>query len=510
MNSVAQRAGEPVRLSDDHFYLTLLAALGAIVWGVSAALALVLHRNFLTIACDTAVLQSGIVNTLHGHWFANNGAGGPNILGSHTTFILLALIPIYVVAPYPETLFLLQIAGVYSVIFPLYLVARELGQKPLAAFFIAGFAPASAFLTHMAMAPFHLETWIAAATLWSYYFYLRGKLAGFLASLVIAVCCGEQAALIYIALGASLLLFEDGCAWRARFGRASLISGLLWIVLAVGIISPLASENHPFNIFAYNYKQWGVTSAAGLPSALMHHPGRALGEIFNLDRWGHIMSVLGVLGVTAFLSWRSLVLLAPLPAYLLMSDQEFSLYFHAYYYTFIFFAGYIGLLRFLQRRDPGDRVAVAFLAMLALGGLITVCGATGYYFQLAGGVDEPFSTTLRQEFARIPANATVYGPHRYSVYLSNRENLVIGDLRAENLDFDAMLNAEFDQTNVRPGQVDYIVSDFLTDQCGWRDGYLDAAEQKARSDAINRLVAGGRWERFWEKNDVVILKRVAK
>ena len=158
-----QRTGAPVRLSDEHFYLSILAAMTGIVVGLVAALALLLHRNFLTIACDTAVLQSAIVNTLHGHWFANNGAGGPSILGSHTTFLLLAVIPFYVLAPFPETLFLVQIAGVYSTAIPLFLLARQMGQKPLVAFVVAGSGLASPLLLNMAFAPFHLESWIAAA-----------------------------------------------------------------------------------------------------------------------------------------------------------------------------------------------------------------------------------------------------------------------------------------------------------------------------------------------------------
>lgn len=508
MKFAVQRTGSPVSVSDDFFYLTLLAALAGITWAMMGSMALLLHRNFLTIACDTAVLQSGIVNTIHGHWFANNGPGGPNILGSHTTFLLLLVIPFYVVAPYPETLFALQTAGAVSTVIPLFLVARDLGLKPQLAFLIAATALASAFLVHMAMAPLHLETWIAAAALWSYHFYLRNNLIGFLLSLLVAVCCGEQAALIFIALGVSLLLVEDGCAWRRRYGRISLLAGLLWIALAVGVVSPLAAGSHPFNIFAYNYPQWGVNSAAGLPGAVVHHPGHALGLLFSRDRWVHLVGVVGLLMVAAFFSWRSLFLfLLPLPAYLLMSDQEYYLYFHAYYYSFAFFAGYIGLLHYLCRHDPASRPTVIFLSLFWLVSLLTLCVATGYYFQLAAGEDEPFSTVLRSEFANIPPSATVYGPHRYSVYLSNRDNLVIGDMPPENVDFDAMMDAEFDKTNVHPGQVDYIVSDYFTDQCGWRRGFMSAEQHQSRMDAINRLVASGKWKRAWEQNDVVILQR---
>ncbi len=505
-----QRTGSEIRFTEDFFYLTVLGILSAITCGLVTGLALSLHRNFLTIACDTEVLENAIVNTMHGHWFAENGAGGPSILGSHTTFLLLAVIPFYVVAPDPETLFALQCVGVFSVVFPLYLVARDFGLKPLLAYVIAFTSLASAYLIHMAMAPFHLETWIAAAALWAYHFYLRQNLVGFLISLLVAVCCGEQAALIFIALGVSLLLVEDGCAWRRRFGWLSLLCGVLWIALAVGIVSPLTATAAPFNIYAYNYAQWGIKSAAGLPGAVVHDPRRAFDFIFSLERWEHFLSILGLLPLLAFCSWRSVLLLLPLPAYLLMDDQEFFLYFHAYYYTFIFFAGYIGLLHLLRRIDAAGKSAIIGLSLFWLIATMTLCYGIGYYFQLQAGTDEPFSTLLREEFASIPPEATVYGPHRYSVYLSNRENFVMGDMPPAGTTFDDMVDDEFDRFNVHASQIDYIVSDFWTDQCGWRRGFMSEQDSQRRADAIKRLIATGQWQVYWQANDVVILQRAKK
>jgi hypothetical protein len=235
-----------------------------------------------------------------------------------------------------------------------------------------------------------------------------------------------------------------------------------------------------------------------------------LGALCSPLRWAHIASVVGMPLLFAFFSWRSLWLLAPLPVYLLMSGQEFYLYFHAYYYTFAFVAGYVGLFIFLSRREPADRTALLVLCATSFFNIFAFCSALGFYFQLSAGADEPFSRELREQFAKIPPSATVYGPHRYSVYLSNRDNMVIGDLSEANLDFNAILNARYPETNVRPGQVDYIVSDFLTDQCGWREGFMNDTQHKARSDAIDRLVASGKWARWWQANDVVILQRVAK
>ena len=510
MKFVVQREQLPVRMSEERFYLVLLTVLAALAAVIVTNFALVLHRNFLTIDCDTAVLQSGIVNTIHGHWFVNNGAGGPSILGSHTTFLLLLIVPIYVLAPSADTLFILQVWGVYSTVIPLYLVAKELLRRPLVAFGVAIVALASPLLLHMAVSPFHLETWIAAAVLWSYFFYLRNNLVGFGVSLGFAVCCGEQAALIYIALGAALLLVNDGLAWRKRYGWVALVAGFAWILLDVMVVAPLARGSSTFNIFAYNYTQWDIKSVSGLPMAVALRPLKAILLLTNPQRWMHIASVIGLPLLAAFLSWRSFLLLAPIPVYLLMCDQEFFLYFHAYYYTFAFFAGYLGVLFLLARRDATSRFAVLLLAGTFFFNTFLLCCTAGFYMESIVCRDDNFSADLRQVFDRIPIEATVYSPHRYSAYLSNRQNMVIGDLREENLDFKAMMDAQFEMTNVHPEQVDYIVCDYISDQCGCRQGGYDPNLTKRRTDNINRLLQSGQWQIFWNQNDVVILKRAGR
>jgi hypothetical protein len=201
-------------------------------------------------------------------------------------------------------------------------------------------------------------------------------------------------------------------------------------------------------------------------------------------------------------------MLLPLPAYLLMSDQEFFLYFHAYYFSFLFFAGYIGLFHLLRRFEPAGQSAMVGFSFFWLVAVLTLCYWGGYYFQLSTAIDEPFSTMVRQEFAKIPADATVYGPHRYSVFLSNRVNFVMGDMPPEGTDFDTMVENEYNRFNVHPDQIDYIVSDYWTDQCGYRRGFASEQDTQKREDAINRLVASGKWEIAWQVNDAVILQRV--
>jgi hypothetical protein len=138
------------------------------------------------------------------------------------------------------------------------------------------------------------------------------------------------------------------------------------------------------------------------------------------------------------------------------------------------------------------------------------CVALNLYMALFAGRDEAFSNQLLEAFDKIPAEAAVYSPHRYSAYLSARENMVMGDLREKNLDFKAMVDKQFRTTNVHADQIDYIISDYWTDQCGWRQGNLDSDLTRLRADNIDRLIQSGEWQTFWSQNDVTILKRVGK
>ncbi|HEX4139411.1 MAG TPA: DUF2079 domain-containing protein [Candidatus Methylacidiphilales bacterium] len=505
-----QRAGTPVRLTDDQFYLSLLALMTALVTGATLWMALLLHRNFLTVACDTAEYQNAIVNTLHGHWFRDTVIDGPNVLGMHTFLIFLLFVPVCAICPCPEVLFVVQICAVYGTVLVLYLAARDFTSRPLVAFFVAASALVSPIMAQMAFAPFHPETWIAATFFGAYHFYRQGKAIPFAVCLAVGLTSGEPAAFIYLALGIAMLLGEDGVAWGKRYGTWLVAVSVAWLVLSLFIISPAVRVAAQQNIFGYHYKQWNVTSAPGLLLTVVGHPVLALETLFDPSRWLYLLELIGPVLLFIFVSRTALIIvLLSFPIYFLMDDQEFSLYFHAYYYSFAFIAGYLGLLSFLAKREL-DRPGMVIFSTLYTVNILLLFYSLNFYFQLAGGTDENFTRTLREEFARIPSDAGVYGPHRYSAYLSDRPNMVMGDLRdgTAPVDFDEMVEKKFPTTDVHAQQIDYIVADFLTDQCGWRQAYWDPAQAKARSDSIKLLLASGKWQLAWQENDVVILQRV--
>lgn len=499
------------RLSEERFYLILIAVLAALAAAQVNDFATGLHRNFLTIACDTAAFQNTIVNTLHGNWFRDTAYDGPNYLGLHSIFILLLLAPLYALSPSVDTLFLLQIVAIYSTALPLYCVAVELLKRPLTAFLCTLAVMLNPIFYHMALAPFHPESWILATVLWSYFFYLRNREKAFWICFAIGITSGEQAAFIFFALGLSLWFYEDGMPWRKRYGKRLILASLGWLVLMFGVLAPLVRVPEQRNLIADHYADWHVKTIFDLVAALADEPMGTVMMLFSPMRWAHLAPMVGLPLLLAFFNRRAVILLLPFPVYFLMNFQDFHLYFHAYYYQFAFLAGYLGLLLFLERWPINTRLGFAVLVATAYVNLTTLGPAVGLYAALGMGRDDAFNNNLCQVFARIPPEATVYSPHRYSAYLSNRANMVMGDLSDEKRDFKQLVDDQFKTTQIHSEQIDYIVCDRVNDQCGWRRDFgKDDGKAKLRTDEVDRLLKSGQWQVFFDQNSVVVLRRTGE
>ena len=510
MKSRQENNRNRVPSSEDRSHLLLLIVLAALVAAAVSAFVVDLNHNFLISSSDTSVFHNTLVNLVHGNGFRVTAYSGPNLLGQHSMFVLLLIAPLYALIPSVDMLFVLQVWVVYSAVFPLYLVARDILRNSLAAFLIGILALTSPLLFQMAAAPFHPESGILACVLWSYFFYRQNKALGFWITFGLAVSCAEQAAFIYVALGLALFFADDGLAWRPRYSKFALIGGAVWVILAMGLLIPIMSRPGQLNVMRYHYSQWGVASASDLVMAVAKQPVQAIEYLLSPARWFYVAELVGLPLVLAFVFPRSLVLLLPFPFYFLVSDHEFFLNFHAYYFQFAFFAGYLGLIGVLAWRNLFTGPGRAILAAAFLVNFLALVPVGHYFSGLAGGRDEALNATLRAEFATLPSDAAVYGPTRYCAYLSNRTNIVIGDLHEENLDLDARLADEYDFTDVHPEQIDYIVCDLLNDQCGWRMAAYNADTTKIRAANLNRYVQSGRWQVFWNQSSVVILRRTGK
>jgi hypothetical protein len=490
--------------------LLLLAMVAALVAGATTVLAVELNRNFLVSASDTSVFHNTLANLVRGHGFRVTAYSGPNLLGQHGMFVLVLVAPLYRLASSVEMLFALQVWVVFSAVIPLYLIAREILEERWTAFVVGLLGLSSPLLFQMALAPFHPESGILAGVFWSFYFYRRNDALGFWISFALAVSCAEQAALIYLAMGLALLVADDGLAWRRRYAKFALIGGAAWLIFTMGLLIPAMYRPGQLNVMRYHYWQWGAGSSRELAVAVARDPMRALDCLLSPLRWLYVLELIGLPLVLAFVSPRALLLLAPFPFYFLLSDHEFFLNFHAYYFQFAFFAGYVGLCHFLARRDVPARRRTVILGAMLVANLLALYPVARDFAGLTRDRDEALNRDLRAAFEAIPADAGVYTATRFSAYLSNRPDIVMGDLAEPHFDLKARLDEEFAFTDVRPEQVDYIVCDILNDQCGPRMSGFHSGEAKIRAANIVRYIRSGQWQVFLNESYVVILRRAGR
>jgi hypothetical protein len=240
---------------------------------------------------------------------------------------------------------------------------------------------------------------------------------------------------------------------------------------------------------------------------VLEHPLQALAKMLNPDHWFSVGILVGLPLLFALFSWRSLLLLAVSPLYFLMNDGQFILPFHAYFHQYAFVAGYIGLVLFLARHDISTRIGTTVIISVLLVNFLCSISSFGIYSGLWTGRDKAYKTQV-EAFAKIPRDAGVYGPHRFSEFLSNRQVMIMGDMHDEDFDLDRVINAKYNVTHVLPGQIDYIVCDVLSDQCGWRKNGYNPDYTKIRGKNLDRLILSGKWKLIFDEEGVVILHRV--
>jgi hypothetical protein len=220
-----------------------------------------------------------------------------------------------------------------------------------------------------------------------------------------------------------------------------------------------------------------------------------------------VLELVGLPLALALFSPRSLLLLVPFPLYFLLSDHEFFLNFHAYYFAFAFFAGYVGLIHFLARPSLSGGRRHALLAAAVAINLVSLYPMAGFISALLASRDDALDRPLHVAFNALPKDAVVYTPTRFSAYLSNRTDVVMGDLAEENFDLNQRLADEYAFTGVHPEQIDTIVCDLVTDQCGPPTTSFDPAKTKIRAANIQRFLKSGAWQIFFNQGSVVILRR---
>ncbi len=238
--------------------LALLMVLYAVVFTAAAIRKLDLFR----MGFDTALIEQGIWNTIHGRFLETHAFDfSNNLLGLDCFFMAAWLAPFYALYPSVHTLFAAQMSIVALGALPLYLLARDrLGRA-------SGFLVAVLYLAYTAVefgSLYEIRFRIIAMA-WLAFLFLfveRQRYWAMLPFLFLALSCRLDTTVAVAMLGVYALMRRK--PWY--YGVTLLVAGISWyLVVTQGIIPHFSTEGY---IFFGHYERLGGSPLAMLRTGL--------------------------------------------------------------------------------------------------------------------------------------------------------------------------------------------------------------------------------------------------
>jgi uncharacterized membrane protein len=305
------------RLARDEERIAIaLVAVYALLFG---ALSLVRHWSFHSTGLDLGVFDQVLWNTSQGRFMEStlslDRCVPHSFFGDHFSPILVALVPLYWIAPHPETLLVVQTIALAAGALPLYLLARTLlprGIERLIWVFAYVLGAPLAFIT---LYDFHEVSLSVVPLGFAIYFLVTRRTAPLIVSLLIAFTVKEEFALIGIGFGIAL-------AFQGRWRSAALVavgSAAVFVVTLKVIIPAFADA--PYQYLG-RYASLGGDELAILRT-LVFDPLRDVYVLLQGEVGSKVVFVLSLFGPGLLLALRSRWAVVPsiVPlGYLLLSD----------------------------------------------------------------------------------------------------------------------------------------------------------------------------------------------
>ena len=293
-----------------------LVALYVVVFG---ALSLIRHWSFHSTGLDLGVFDQVLWNTSQGRFMEStlslDRCVPHSFFGDHFSPILVALVPLYWIAPHPETLLVVQTIALALGALPLYLVARRLLPRGIERLIWVLAYVLGAPLAFITLYDFH-EVALAVLPLgFAMYFLVTRRTAPMIVALLIAFTVKEEIALIGIGFGVALALQRR---WRSSVVVA-LGSAAVFVVTLTLIIPAFAGA--PYQYIG-RYASLGA-SELEIARTLLLDPLRVLWVLVQGEVGSKVVFVLTLFGPGLLLAWRSRWAVVPsiVPlGYLLLSD----------------------------------------------------------------------------------------------------------------------------------------------------------------------------------------------
>jgi len=224
------------------------------------------HWAYGTAAWDLAIFDQALWSTLHGKFFYVSFMPGHSPFAFHTQFILILLLPIYFLFPYPETLLVLQtiILGLGAI--GIYLIAQEiLGNKDLALAFAVSYLLYPQ-LHGINRFDFHPEALATTFIIFAFYYLLKNNYRKAYILSFLTLLCKEDAAFAVFSLGLYIVVRKLQAGFHKSFkvsstltireflwGLLFMVSSLIYFYIAVFYVIP---HFNPYGEFPH-WKRFG-------------------------------------------------------------------------------------------------------------------------------------------------------------------------------------------------------------------------------------------------------------
>ncbi len=382
-------------------------------------------REHLFYGIDLAIYNQAFWNTLHGRFFAES-ITNTLYLADHLELILIPLVPLYALAPYPLTLTLIQTIAIASGAIPLYRLAHEKLGRRWGIVVTIGYLFYGATL-NVTLYDFHAAAFAMPILGWAYYFFERERFRAFVLTCALALLVREDVSLIIICFGLYGALRKRSWRWIL----APLFMGALWFIGAINILSALNKTHYSTYKYLAYYSYLG-TGFLDIIKNLFLHPGRLIGHLLTptvfLGNMNLLFFLLLPLAFLPLLDPKTLLLGAPFFAQSFLSSGAYenaTIHRPAIVIPFLFATAINGLAKFLKRPWVADYTGILKLigAGLFIGSSIGLSRLIWVPQQIIATHRAATTPAEDDLLARIPANAAVIATTRFLPSLSSRQHL---------------------------------------------------------------------------------------
>lgn len=322
-------APEPIPFTRTFWWATGLVALAALLFAGFYILYLTrLQDAYMTHAEDLGIMDQAIWNTIHGNVLHQTlcntltdtncyQIAGISRFAIHFEPILLPISLLYLIAPTPKTLIVVQTLIVASGAFPAFWLARlRLRNEWI------GVVCAVLYLLYPAQQQattfdFHAVTFTASLLLFTLYFLYTRRTLWLFVFAILAMACKEEIPGIIVMLGLWTIVFQH----RWRSGLALIILAFAWLGASLAVVHLFSPTGHSLLISRYAYLGG---NAKEILRNVVFHGGTLLKEhVLEHNHMFYLRTLLTPTGYLALLApWVMILTLPTLLLNLFSTDSQ--------------------------------------------------------------------------------------------------------------------------------------------------------------------------------------------